>query len=1213
MDTYHHLSPLKHLRIMMKKYYSLFSVLLFPLLAVAHPTNTSGLEFIKNLGQWDGNFIYKSNTSTGDIYLQSNGFTYVLGKADNSAKIEAIAHGRMEGAPLYFHAYKVNFDGANQAVIKSGEELETYNNYYLGNDPKRWKTGIHPTTSVDYKGLYNGIDMHVASDDGAMKYEFTVAPGADPYDIRMSFEGVDKLSVKDGNLVIGTSLGNAIEKKPYVYQLVNGERKEVASRYKVKGKVLTFDFPDGYNTALPLIIDPTVVFASFTGSAADNFGFTATYDAAGNFYAGGLVAGAGFPVSTGAFQLSFGGGGGGGTGYGCDMGIMKLSANGANRIYATYIGGADNETPHSMIVDANDNLVIAGRSYSFNFPITAGAFDETYNGGGDITVTKLNAGGTALLGSTYIGGPGDDGVNGDAIPMTLTGLKYNYGDDARSEVIVDNLGDVYIAASTRTNGFPTTPGALQNTLQGAQDGVVFKMNPTLTGLIWSTYLGGFSEDAAYVLALDPAQANLYVAGGTQGGMPYTPGTWQAAYQGGFSDGFIAKFQNSGSYNLLRLTAIGTANLDQCYGIQTDNSGFVYAMGQALGGQFPVNNVGYSNPGASQFVIKLDDNLTNNVYSTVFGTGPTVTNMSPVAFLVDTCENVYVSGWGGRLSPAFPASIGFVTGMPITTDAAQSTTDGSDFYFIVLAKDIASLKYGTFMGQNNPNGEHVDGGTSRFDKNGVVYQAICGGCGGTSFPTTPGVWGPVNASPNCNLAALKISFDFQPVVPDAAVDGDTFGCAPYTVQFINNTVNGANYTWIFGDGSPNSNAVAPSHTFVNAGSYLVMLIAENADACNTTVDTDYITITVDSNGINADFTFAKVDTCGPYTATFTNTSTLSGTPFEGNTIFTWNFGDGSPTFTGSAPPMHTFPDTGSYTITLTMLDTSACNPFDSVSKVIQFRTTEVRARTLGDTLCLGGGQVVMPNLSTNGTAYQWFFSNGTTSNSATPSVSFDSAGTFTAYVIAANPATCNKFDTSDVVSITVYPLPTAAFEMTPVPHIRNTPVTFINNSTGTVDGTTYAWSFGDGTGSTMEDPTPHMYLKKGTYEICLTVTNPIPGLSGAGATCPDQECKRLAVDIKPIIDIPTAFSPNGDGVNDMLYVRGAAIVDLNLKIFNRWGELVFETSTIEIDGGDGSMRSQGWDGKLRGQDQEMDAYGYVLQATFIDGNTHEEQGNVTLIR
>lgn len=1202
---------------MMKKYSLLFSVLLFPLLVVAHPTRSSGLEFLKNLGQWDGNFIYRSNTSTGDIFLQPNGFTYLLGKADNGAKIEAITHGRLkEAATLYFHAYRVNFDGSNTAVVKGGEELETYNNYYLGNDPKRWKTGIHPTTSVDYQGLYNGIDMHVGSEDGAMKYEFTVAPGADPYEIRMSFDGVDKLSIKDGNLVIGTSLGDAIEKKPYVYQVINGERKEVTSRYKVKGKVLTYDFPDGYNTALPLIIDPTVVFASFTGSAADNFGFTATYDAAGNFYAGGLVAAAGFPVSTGAFQLTFGGGSGvTGTLYPCDMGIIKLSPNGANRIYGTYIGGNDNETPHSMIVDANNNLIIAGRSYSANFPTTASAYDVSYNGAADIVVTKLNGGGTGLLGSTFMGGPGDDGVNFTAPAFTVGELKYNYGDDARSEVIIDDLGDVYVAASTRTNGFPTTPNAVQSSLLGGQDAVVFKLNPDLTGLIWSTYLGGFLEDAAYVLALDPAQTNLYVAGGTQGGMPYTGGTYQGAYQGGVADGFIAKFQNSGNYNLLRLTSIGTSNYDQCYGIQTDASGSVYAMGQSLGGSFPVNNVVYSVPNSSQFVIKLDDNLTNNIYSTVFGNGdPTVTNMSPVAFLVDTCENVYVSGWGGRLNPAFDPNIGFVTGMPITTDAAQSTTDGSDFYFIVLAKNITGLKYGTYMGQNNVNGEHVDGGTSRFDKNGVVYQAICGGCGMTSFPTTPGVWGPVNGSGNCNLVALKISFDFIPVDANAEIAGDTFGCAPFTVEFINNSINGATYTWIFDDGTPNSNAVAPTHTFLAAGTYVVMLIAENADACNTTIDTDYITITVDSGGINADFQFTKVDTCGPFTATFTNTSTFSGNPgAELYTVFNWSFGDGSPDFTGNTPPLHSFPDTGMYTITLTMFDSTACNPFDSVTKTIQFRTSLVTAGTRGDTLCLGGGQVIMPNLSDNATAYEWYFSDGSTSNQATPSISFDSAGTFTAFVIAANPATCNKLDTSEIVSITVYPLPDAAFELNPNPHVRNMPLAYINTSTGTIESSTYAWTFGDGSSSTLKDPPPRMYLKKGTYEICLTVNNPIPGQTGPGGSCPDMVCKRIAVDIKPIIDIPTAFTPNGDGVNDMLYVRGAAIVDLNLKIFNRWGELVFETSTIELDANDGSMRSQGWDGKLRGQDQEMDAYGYVLQATFIDGNTHEEQGNVTLIR
>lgn len=1200
---------------MAKKYLLLFNALLFPLLAVAHSARNSGVEYLRNLGQWEGNFLYACNTPNGDIYLETNGFTYVVGAPDNRKKINDVVHGKTSGpATLYFHAYKVKFENAQVPLVTSRKELATYNNYYLGNNPDRWKTGIHPALEVNYDELYEGIDLHVGSAGNNMKYEFVVAAGANPYIIKLNYDGAERLSVKNGDLVIGTSLGDAIEQKPFVYQLVNGQRKQVPCNYKVKGRTVSYEFPEGYNTTLPLVIDPMVVFATFTGSTADNFGFTATYDNDGNFYGGGLVAGGTgvtFPVSSGAFQSTFQGGGAGGTGYGCDMGIIKFSPDGVNRLYGTYIGGINNETPHSMYVDASNNLVIAGRTYSNNFPVTNGAYDMSYNGGGDITVTKLNADGTALLASTYIGGPGDDGVNGSAIPTSLPGLKYNFGDDARSEVILDDAGNVYVAASTQTNGFPTTVGAVQASLNGTQDAVIFKFNPGLSNLMFSTYMGGASDDNAYVITLDPTEANFYVAGGTQGGMPYTGGTYQGSYQGGASDGYIAKFQNSGNYPLLRLTSIGTANLDQCYGVQTDDAGAVYAMGLSVGGQFPVNNASYSVPNTCQFVIKLDQNLTNNIYSTTFGStsgfAANTTNISPTAFLVDTCENVYVSGWGGQVVPS-PASVGFTLDMPLTTDAAQSTTDGSDFYFIVLQKNMTGLLYGSYMGQNNVNGEHVDGGTSRFDKNGVIYQAICGGCGGTGFPTTPGVWSETNESFNCNLAALKIHFDFLPVVAEAEILGDTFGCAPYTVQFENNSTSGGTVTWVFDDGSPNSTIDNPTHTFTSPGSYDVMLIIENAAACNQTIDTDIITIVVDSGGITADFNMIKVDTCGPFSASFVNTSLYSKPGAAAWTIFNWDFGDGT-TFAGANPPLHTFPDSGTYTITLTMLDTSACNPFDSVMKTITFRTSRVAAGTLGDTLCLNEKSVIMPNTSINATGYNWTFSNGFTSSAQTPTFQVDSPGTYTAYVIAGNPATCNKFDTSDIVTIQVYPVPTADFAMNPNPHIRNKPLEFINNSTGTTEASTYAWNFGDGTGSDLKDPPPHMYLKKGTYSICLNVNNPI---TGATLGCPSVVCKSIAVDIKPIIDIPTAFSPNGDGVNDILYVRGAAIVEIDLKIFNRWGELVFETTRMESDN-DGNLRSEGWDGTLRGKEQEMDAFAFVLHAVFIDGSTHDEQGNITLIR
>ncbi len=737
------------------------------------------IEFIENQGQWDGSFKYKANTGRGEIFLDKDGFMYLLGDPDNRMNMDAVHHGLMDSALLKFHAYQIIFEGSNTLAIEGTKSQETYYNYFLGNDSKRWKSNIHPYLDLDYKQLYDGIDMHITSEKRNIEYSFLVKPQADPSKIRVRFDGPDKLKIKEGNLEISTSVGNVLEMKPYAYQYINDIRVQVPCDYKLRGNIVTYSFPADYDHSQLLVIDPTIVFCTFTGSTADNWGFTATYDAQGNFYAGGLVnslpsfpnnPGAHYPVSPGAFQDVFGGGSTtSGSQYPSDIAIMKFNSTGVNRIYATYIGGTNNEQPHSLIVDpATNNLIIAGRTYSNNYPVTANAYQDTLAGGADIVVTVLNSTGTGLVGSTYIGGSADDVVNFNALVGTFGNLKHNYGDDARSEVQVDSSGNIYVVACTKSSDFPITASPYQGILSGAQDGVIVKLNRNVSSLIWSTYIGGSGDDAAYNIVLNNDQSSFFVGGGTQSSnFPSTAGSYHSTYQGGTSDGFILKFQNSGNYNLQKGTFIGTANADQVYGLQVDAHNMVYAMGHSLGGTFPVSNTAYSNPNSTQFVIKLDSDLATNVYSTVFGSGDSAhTNISPVAFLVDTCENVYISGWGGNLGLAgAPASVGTTNNLPVTPNAAQTITDGYDFYFIVFGKNLASLQYATYFGRYSTDagkGEHVDGGTSRFDKNGVIYQAICGNCNGsggttTTFPTQPaGVWSLHDSNIECNEVALKIA-------------------------------------------------------------------------------------------------------------------------------------------------------------------------------------------------------------------------------------------------------------------------------------------------------------------------------------------------------------------------------------------------------------------------------------------------------------------------
>jgi len=1166
-------------------------------------------EFIENKGQWGNWFKYKAITPGGEVYLENDGLRYILCDASNTEKMDSFHHGQMIEHPLMkFHVYKVTFEGANQAQITGQKAQKNYYNYFLGNDSTKWKSGIHPYLAIDYNNLYSGINMHVTSSVAPLEYEFHVQPNADAAQIKMNFDGPDNMTIKNGDLVINTSVGKVMEMKPYVYQYINDNKVEVACNYHLKKNEVTFDFPDGYDHSKLLIIDPIVFWCSFTGSTADNWGFTATYDEAGNFYLGGLVnalaiaGGGAYPVTPGAYQSTFAGGEGAtAIEYGADIGIMKLSPDGTSRIYATYLGGSNNERPHSLIVDPSGNLIVAGRTHSVDFPVTPGAFQPTNGGGWDIIVSKLNAGGTALLASTYMGGSGDDGLNFDSTEVGYGHLKYNYGDDARSEVQIDNSGNIYVAGSTESTNFPVTPATAISTTYGGgqQDGVVFKLNSTLTTLLWSTYIGGSGDDAGYVLAFNSSQSSLYVAGGTNSrNFPVTAGTWQTTYQGDSADGFILKFNNASPYNLQKGTYVGTPHYDQIYGIQVDGDNDVYVMGQSLGGTFPVTAGVYTNPNSSQFIMKTDSNLSADLISTVYGSGdPLHTNISPVAFLVDTCNNIYISGWGGNIMGAFAPGLahsGTTTGMPTTPDGFQLTTDGYDFYFIVLGSGMATLRYATFYGRNAPGGygEHVDGGTSRFNKQGIIYQAICANCGGTSdpsippFPTTPGVVGPRDLSSNCNEAALKIAFNIGPVAASVSASPSTSGCAPLTISFTNTSTNGLTYLWNFGDGSPTTTTFSASHTFVSAGTYTVTLSAANSNACFVTNDTAHLVIVVDSNSITPGFTYALIDSCGPFSATFGNTS--SSHVAVDTSSYTWIFGDGS-SYSGLTPPLHTYADSGSYVVTLIMTNLGACKTPDTITQNISFHPFLVSAKFVApDSVCLGT-PVTLTGGGTNAASTTWTFGNGHSATSAT-SYAYDSIGTFTIQLIAQNAGACNLADTF-IQIVSILQIPTANFSYMPTTPQPNIPSAFTNLS---LNASRYAWDFGDNTSSTDVNPT-HQYNKTGEYKVCLTAYNK--------DNCAALACKQVPTDVQPLVGIPSAFTPNGDGENDILYVRGAAISTLDLKIFNRWGQLVFETTSQE----------KGWDGTYNGQPQPIDAYAYVLQATFIDGTGKILKGNITLLR
>ena len=1188
----------------------------------------NNIEFIENKGQWDSRVQYKGDVSNGSFFIRSGGFTVVQHNPADFAGVARFLHGHTaEGLPvkptdkfvLHSHSWNVDFVGASANIKTVADKvISTYNNYFIGNDESKWASDCHIYQAITLKDVYPNIDVRYYTDNDFLKYDIIVKPGGDVSKIALKYDGIDKLQVKNKELMIGTSIGELKESTPYTYQSTVSGKNEVSCKYVIKDNVLRFDVKN-YDPKTTLIIDPVVVFCSFSGSSADNWGFTATYGPDGSMYGGGIVlaGGGSFPVSPGAFQTVFGGGLGSGSAGAIDMGLIKLSPNGNNRIYATYIGGAGNEQPHSLVVNNQGNLIIAGRSNSSNYPVVNPGGQIGGGGGFDIVVTELNAAGNALVGSKKIGGSGDDGVN-ISETRNLNSLQRNYGDDGRSEVILDGAGNVYVASSTQSRptgspasgGFPVTPGAFQTTFGGGQqDGVILKLTPTLSAVTFASYLGGTANDAAYVLSLAP-NGTIYVAGGTEStNLPgNTAGTVNPSNLGGI-DGFVSIISNNGTA-INRTTYIGTSAIDQVFGVQFDRSGFPYVMGQTTG-NWPIINATYSNAGGKQFIAKLQPDLSAYVYSTAFGSGAATPNISPIAFLVDKCENVYISGWGGFFFGNNVFGNSGTTGLPVTPDAIKSTTDGKDLYFFVLKKNATAQLFGSFFGEDNPaNGgcDHVDGGTSRFDANGVIYQAVCGNCklglATLTYPTTAGAWSTTNNSNNCNLTMIKIAMNLAGVNGgvQSAINGtprDTAGCLPLTVDFRDTVGTAQSYEWYFEyvpGNAPDITTTTPNavHIYNAIGTYPVMLVAIDPNTCNVR-DSSFLNIKVGNLEAAINFNPVKLPPCNAFNYQFDNLSVPPPTRLFGPTSFTWDFGDGSPRVqAGAGPVLHSYSGPGTYNVKLVLTDTVYCNAPDSLVIPLSVAANVKAQFTTPPTGCLVYN-AAFTNTSLAGQTFQWDFGDGIgTSTSSSPTYTYTAAGTYTIRLVANNPNTCNLTDTIRV-TITVFDAPTPDFSFAPVPPLENTPTTFTNLSSP--DAIRFKWDFGDGDTllTTSRAAVLHQYNATGTFNACLTAYNAIG--------CDSTICKQVTATILPLVDVPNAFTPQSGDINSIVLVKGFGIAKMQFIIWNRWGQKVFETNN----------RFQGWDGKVKGVVQPMDVYAYTLSIEFSDGAKTTKKGDITLIR
>ena len=1241
-------------------------VLVFGTVAARNERDTLGIgvavSFTENLGQWDSRVRYEAQLHDAALFLESDGITVAV-RSHSS-------HPTPERRPVVAHAYKMIFAGSQGSTPEGEARQRGSSNYFIGSDPARWRSHVGSYSAVRYRDIWPGIDMEIYSASLALKYNIIVHPGADPSQVVMEYEGTYGVEVTGkGHLLVRTSVRDLVESKPYVYQRYGtGDEVEVGSRWRVvrtkEGRYRATVELGNYNRDHDLVIDPVLVFSTYTGSTADNWGTTAAYDSRSNAYTAGLVFGMGYPATLGALDTSFNGT--------CDVGIFKFDSTGTERLYATYLGGSQADMPHSLFVNAFDELLVFGTTGSQDFPVTSGAYQGShaggttvnyenttsigFPGGSDIFVSRLSADGSQLQASTYVGGSGNDGLNyrqsyNSSYSIIMQGndsLYYNYGDGARGEIITDQLNNVYIGSTTFSNDFPTTPGSVRPNWSAGQDGVVFKLDHNLRNMLWSTYLGGTGDDAVYSIDVDSAY-NLLVCGGTSSyNFPTTDSTIQTTYGGGTADGFVCKISRDGR-RLMASTLLGSRFYDQLYFVRTGRHDEVFVFGQTkASGATMIYNAGYSVYGSGMLLARLSPDLRERRWSTVFGTTGRV-NLSPTAFAADICNRVYAAGWG-RDFVGYNGVQWYTAGthgMETTADAYQDSTDGQDFYIISLDANAATLEYASFFGElhqgssSHGGGDHVDGGTSRFDRMGTLYQSVCASCGGTNaFPTTAGAWSDSNRASNCNNALFRYSVtDDFPVADFLAPET---GCAPYTVQFTN-TGRGTAYYWDFGDGTTSTD-INPVHTYAHGGVYTITLVAMLPGGCSNSDTMRRSVQVLNQGGILR----------APSVACNGNMVQIGPEPQLGAS-YLWLHGEVSdPTV---ANPWVT--DSGLYVLRITAAGCTETDTFhvNTINLVRQWQLEAISCHDSTD-----GRAVLMIGSGCELDSLTYSITPSAVSHTGSgPSIVFDSLAAGT-YHVAINGYGCTveqdltvqnpdkpyyEKEVSEVLCDDsckgwirirynlslipeVQPLDTVIeglCEGTYTTHLVSLGCPLDDTTTivrshsldglrvwadrnelyfgesvrlhaEAPEGTTFQWS----PASDIDQPTAASPLVTPTeeYQCYAVVATSLDGCTRSDTVC--LHCSEVICGA-PLFTIPNAFTPNDDGQNDQVCFNPQEITEFHIAIFNRWGERVFESDNI----------NECWDGTYRGNRCLPGVYTYTCHIGCPAGKTNDFKGDITLIR
>jgi hypothetical protein len=723
------------------------------------------LAFEANQGQTDPRVKYVARGNGYAVFLTANDTVFAMTSQTSDSHLSG-KHGLSTARtaahtakPTTASIYMRPVGGNSHSEIAAGRELPGYTNYYIGSDPSKWQQGVKQYATVSYRDVYPGVDMAFHGHRRQLEFDFIVAPGADAARIAMGFTGARKLSIDPaGNLLLATAAGDVVLHKPVAYQERDGKRELVEAAFDVKSKQEAAFRLGAYDHQRELVIDPSLSYATYLGGSNEDEVFAIAVDGSGNAYVTGQTKSPSFPLL-----------GGKPAGPTFNVFVTKVNPTGTAFVYndifaATGAGlscspsGTGSCSGNAIAVDNTGNAYVAGAATA-GFPTLAG-FQTTFGGGtSDAFALKLNPVG-ALVYSTFLGGTGSDNANAIAI---------------------DGSGNAYVTGETQSPNFPTR-NPIQSPTASSNDAFITEVSSTGTSLVYSTVLGGSSNNLATGIALDSSN-NAYVAGITQSSdFPTTTGVVQPHF-GGVEDGFVTEVKADGSAWVYS-TYLGGSGQDDALGIAVDAAGEAYVTGQTGSTNFPtVNPAQKALGGASAtnvFVTKLNAGATTLLFSTYYG--GTQDDVG-AGIALDSFGDAYVTG--KTTSSDYPVSGAF-----------QNSLNGPSDAFVTEFSNTGFVVYSSFLGGAGTEDEllasSAQAGIGAIAVDSASNAYVAGATGSTDFPASAGAAQPNYAGGLADGFVAKVGTapaDFSVAVAPTAISttsGQSTSAITVTVSSVNAT-------------------------------------------------------------------------------------------------------------------------------------------------------------------------------------------------------------------------------------------------------------------------------------------------------------------------------------------------------------------------------------------------------------------------------------------